>query len=277
MQRLFFVDGLADAPVQMKVLRGTPGTFEGVVTIANREATFLKQFSLRTEEKVPTLIIRPTWNRPKPAATQHEPMKVDHARSRACFVCGKSGHVANNCRMKKVFAIPAAREMICYFCRESGHFKRNCPKRLKNNNNSNSQTRGAWSNWSHGLRRRKETEADFRSPTMLTSRRSLLPRLVMVPVRTRRPPAMLTNTGLWLIGFSKACLQVKQSGPGPLVFLLRLHRLCWTLIYQESATTLPKPHPQPIIPGQHPATTTTLVTFYLRTPLILHLTILGIN
>ena len=60
MQRLFFVDGLADAPVQMKVLRGTPGTFEGVVTIANREATFLKQFSLRTEEKVPTLIIRPT-------------------------------------------------------------------------------------------------------------------------------------------------------------------------------------------------------------------------
>ena len=156
----FFVDGLANAPLQMKVLRGTPDTFEGAVTIANREATFQEQFSFRIGWKVPTLIRRATWDRPAPAAAQHEPMKVDHARSRACFVCGKSGHVANNCKMKKVFAIPAAREVICYICRESEHFKRNCPKRQKNSN-SHSQTRGAWSNRSHGLRRRKKTEADF--------------------------------------------------------------------------------------------------------------------
>ena len=127
----FFVDGLADAPVQMKVLRGTPDTFEGAVTITNREATFQKQFSLRIAGKVPTLIRMPTWDRPAPAAAQHEPMEVDHARSRACFVCGKSGHVAKNCRMKKMFAIPAAREVIFYICCESGHFKRNAPRGRK--------------------------------------------------------------------------------------------------------------------------------------------------
>ena len=128
---VFLVDGLADAPILMKVLRGTPHTFEGTVTITNREATFEKQFSLPIGGKVPTLIRRPTWDRPAPAAAQHEPMEVDHARSRACFVCEKSEYVAKKCKMKKVFAIPAAREVICYFCRESGHFKRNCPKRQK--------------------------------------------------------------------------------------------------------------------------------------------------
>ena len=50
----FFIDRLADTAVQMKVLRGTPDTFEGAVTIGNREATFQKQFVPRvgiTEQK----------------------------------------------------------------------------------------------------------------------------------------------------------------------------------------------------------------------------------
>ena len=127
----FFVDGLADRAVQMKVLRGTPDTFEGAVTIENREATFQKQFVLRVGKKEPTFSRRPDWDLPEPVATKHEPMEVDHARSRACYVCGKTGHRAKHCRLKRVSSIPAAREITCYYCREPGHIKRNCPQRQK--------------------------------------------------------------------------------------------------------------------------------------------------
>ena len=113
----------------MKVSRGTLDRFEGVVTIANRETTLETVCSWSREER-PTFAARPDWDFPELAATQYEPMEVDHAQMQACYVCLRMGNVAKN-HLKRMSSIPAAREVMCHFCREMGHVKCNCPKRQK--------------------------------------------------------------------------------------------------------------------------------------------------
>ena len=127
----FFVDGLSDTRVQMKVLRGLPTTFEEAATLANKEATFQKQFTLRFGGR--SGVRNVPWPEQQRDHRNVEPMEVDHARSKACYVCGKTGHMARACRMKRVSAV-STRD-VCFYCREQGHFKRDCPKRKQKQSN----------------------------------------------------------------------------------------------------------------------------------------------
>ena len=67
----FFIDGLAQDSLKMKLLRDNPPTFQAAVNTALQEQNLRKQFQLRTNH---------SWQ--QITTSHHEPMEVDHIRPR---------------------------------------------------------------------------------------------------------------------------------------------------------------------------------------------------
>ena len=72
-------------------------------------------------------------------------MEVDHIRpQKKCFLCSKTGHLANHCRSRVINAVEQVRnlnkgELECWKCGQKGHMKRNCKRNGRYENFGNIQ------------------------------------------------------------------------------------------------------------------------------------------
>ncbi|ESP03464.1 hypothetical protein LOTGIDRAFT_171401 [Lottia gigantea] len=87
----FFVDGLKENYLKLKILRENPKTLQLAVTLAMGEQNLRTQFALRTGSSYP---------RNEDSSSRDEPMEVDHFRPRKCRICYRHGHEAKDCRRK---------------------------------------------------------------------------------------------------------------------------------------------------------------------------------
>lgn len=119
----FFIDGLNENYLKMKVMRDNPRNFRLAVATAMNEQNLHKRFSLRVGERQDKRV----------NDRVEEPMDVDHVRPKRfqgqCYHCHKTGHRAKDCT-KQINAVSKGDSKACWFCGETGHFKRDCPKRM---------------------------------------------------------------------------------------------------------------------------------------------------
>ena len=130
----YFIDGLKEDSLKLKIMRENPDTFQAAVAIATREQNLRKRFQLRTGRGIETRSID----------SEHEPMEVDHYRNKpTCFYCKKKGHIVRDCRSRKrdsesniasVRHATAKYGVVCFNCGISGHFARECHKSRKKGN-----------------------------------------------------------------------------------------------------------------------------------------------
>ena len=104
----FFIDGLAHDYLKMKVMRENPLEFERAVGITTEEQNLRQNFALRTRFRSDS--DRPMHHRVRTHAP-HEPMEVDHSRSRGCYHCG-GNHKARECRK----GIMEVQKLQCWRC-----------------------------------------------------------------------------------------------------------------------------------------------------------------
>ena len=127
----YFIDGLYQDSMKMKVMRANPQTFNDAVRVATNEQNLRKRFQLRTGHNS-----REEYD----VRSEREPMEVDHYRpTNRCFYCKGKGHTIENCRLRKQKQgrVNAVREpqvrnrrnVICYRCREPGHIARECQQK----------------------------------------------------------------------------------------------------------------------------------------------------
>ena len=129
----YFIDGLREDPLKMKIMRENPQLFQNAVTIATREQNLRRRFQLRTGHA-------------PGAGGNHQidevvPMEVDHYRQKIkCNYCHKIGHLIADCRARRRDGqVNLAqirqdkgryrRSVVCYQCGEPGHLARECGKR----------------------------------------------------------------------------------------------------------------------------------------------------
>lgn len=123
----YFVDGLYDSGLKLKLIRENPHTFEKATKIALEEQNVRKRFALRNGNK-----------QGAHRSQASEPMEVDHTRyPRRCHICNKTNHSAKNClhRQREVNMIKenneqwrAGNPIVCWHCNEPNHIRRFCPK-----------------------------------------------------------------------------------------------------------------------------------------------------
>ena len=78
----FFIDGLCQDYLKMKVLRDNPASFQAAVTGAMNEQNLRTRFHTRLDSSSKTQ-----------SQTTHQPMEIDHYRPRKpCSYCFKPGH-----------------------------------------------------------------------------------------------------------------------------------------------------------------------------------------
>ena len=128
-------------------MRSNPPTMTQAVEIAIFEQNFKTRFALRTGQayKYSSTVrpgkekVGPTF---PPVSTREEiPMEIDHSKSKKCYSCGRYGHIARECRSKKVSAItqpnepptnqpmkPGQENIQCHYCKQMGHYKSDCEK-----------------------------------------------------------------------------------------------------------------------------------------------------
>ena len=126
----YFIDGLREDNLKLKIMRENPDTFQAALATATREQNLRRRFQLRTGHSVTD----------KSDKDDMVPMEVDHFRNKPrCHYCQKKGHIIRDCRARKrdrQVNITAVRKeiaggkkhIICYKCRSQGHFARDCPQ-----------------------------------------------------------------------------------------------------------------------------------------------------
>lgn len=129
----YFVDGLRENPLKLKIMRENPADFQAAVAVATREQNLYKRFQLRTG------LTEGSFS--SVSNNELEPMDVSHLRNKVrCHYCKRMGHVIKECRARKRdrnMQVSAVRQsnnknrsnVVCYNCRDSGHYARECPKR----------------------------------------------------------------------------------------------------------------------------------------------------
>ena len=133
----YFVDGLKDDHLKMKVMRDNPDTFHNAITVATTEQNLRKRFQLRTGHALGSS---------HGQFSGQEPMEVDHMRPRVrCNFCHKFGHIVRDCRKRKkqmrvhATAVKYRSDIICYKCRGKGHIARECGKSKDEKSGSRTQ------------------------------------------------------------------------------------------------------------------------------------------
>ena len=128
----FFVDGLSQDYLKMKLLRENPNTFNAAVNSAMQEQNLRKRFNLRTGAPRETHV-RDERNL--------EPMEINHLRPRS-YHNDKNRRNQNNTRSHTfrnrahIRAVDNRRQgnsgrenVQCWYCWEWGHYQRDCTKR----------------------------------------------------------------------------------------------------------------------------------------------------
>ena len=119
----YFVDGIADNSIKMKLLRENPVTLKKATEIANNEQHLKARYQLRVGETAP----REMHLTEQTIGRHEEPMQIDAARFRGtCYKCGRKGHKSSHC--KAVRAVEQRRPNVtCWACGKLGHYKNQCP------------------------------------------------------------------------------------------------------------------------------------------------------
>lgn len=123
----FFIDGLLNDYMKMKVMRENPTTLQAAITTATEEQNLRRRFDLRS-----------TGHLHGAQGFGAEPMEVGHARpSFRCYKCNKRGHKAKECRSRQANVNSVANSsntdrtsaranVICWFCQKRGHYAYEC-------------------------------------------------------------------------------------------------------------------------------------------------------
>ncbi|MCG8104675.1 MAG: hypothetical protein N0C91_20110 [Candidatus Thiodiazotropha endolucinida] len=127
----FFVDGLWQDYMKMKVMRNNPDTLQDAISVANEEQNLRRRFDLRSHNHCQSFYS-------SGSSTGEEPMEISHARpSFRCFNCNKKGHKAKECRSYKA-AVNAVNnsensvrsrtraDIVCWNCEKRGHIAKDC-------------------------------------------------------------------------------------------------------------------------------------------------------
>ena len=122
----YFIDGLNDRSVRLKIMRQEPTNLNDALKAARDEINLIQRFELRGN--------RIARDAPTNREDNVEPMEVSQVRSRTCHKCGKNGHIAKDCNArydnrKTVNAVSQKQEARCFNCGSLNHFARSCPDR----------------------------------------------------------------------------------------------------------------------------------------------------
>lgn len=123
----FFIDGLWQDYMKMKVMRKNPDTLQDAIKVANEEQNLRRRFDLRSHNHSQFHY-----------GSADEPMEIGHARPPIrCYKCNQQGHKAKECRSHKatVNAVnnsgnsvrPRTRaDIVCWNCAKRGHIAKDC-------------------------------------------------------------------------------------------------------------------------------------------------------
>ena len=110
----FFIDGLAQDSLKMKLLRDNPTAFQAAVNTALQEQNLRKRFQLGTNH---------SWR--QNTTSHHETMEVDHIRPRREARYSNRNSYVNGMHNSKP---PKFKDdIICFNCSKPKHIKRFCP------------------------------------------------------------------------------------------------------------------------------------------------------
>ena len=127
----YFIDGLIQDSIKIKLLRSNPATVTEALRIAVDEQNLRKHFALRSNRNFDS-VSREFESRIE------IPMDVNHARERRCAVCLRKGHTARYCKQRRVMVneINKPRSRLdntvdrhprrCWFCGSTNHIMSQC-------------------------------------------------------------------------------------------------------------------------------------------------------
>lgn len=119
----FFIDGLREDAIKLKILRDKPTTYERAVKLAMDEQNLRTRFTMRSNKDRSD---RSFGNENR----DHVPMEVGHIRpKRRCFRCGGK-HLARDCKAGQVNMVRQSsrgtQPLVCWNCGRQGHKSIEC-------------------------------------------------------------------------------------------------------------------------------------------------------